>query len=172
MIVYQQIQYAKDRPRGYDPNRLIVSRAHSDAFAAFKQEVLASGVVSNVTRSADPQTDENLLLTIDNWPGRLPNEPLSLAVNAVGDPDYFRTLGIGFVMGDDFKGNEGADTSSVILNETAVRRMRLKQPLNQYLDCSFHGAAHRLRIVGVVKDALTQNPFGAAQPGMFLYQPG
>ena len=172
MIVYQQIQYAKDRPRGYDPNRLIVSRAHSDAFAAFKQEVLASGVVSNVTRSADPQTDENLLLTIDNWPGRLPNEPLSLAVNAVGDPDYFRTLGIGFVMGDDFKGNEGADTSSVILNETAVRRMRLKRPLNQYLDCSFHGAAHRLRIVGVVKDALTQDPFGAAQPGMFLYQPG
>jgi len=172
IIVYQQIQYARDRPRGYDPNRLIVSRAHSDAFAACKQEVLASGVVSNVTRSADPQTDQNLHLTIDNWPGRLPNEPLSLAVNAVGDSDYFRTLGIGIAAGDNFKGNDAADTGSVILNETAVRRMRLKQPLNQYLDCSFHGAPHRLRIVGVVKDALTQNPFAAAEPGMFLYQPG
>jgi len=171
IIVYQQIQYAKDRPKGYDPNRLILTRAHSDAFAAFKQEALASGVVSNVTRSAYPQTDPNEQLTIDNWPGRLPNEPLSLAVNAVGDSDYFRTLGIGFVTGDNFKGNEGADTNSVILNETAVRRMRLRQPLNQFLDCSFHGAAHRLRIVGVVKDALTQNPFGAAEPGMFLYQP-
>ena len=172
IIVYQQIQYAKDRPKGYDPDRLILSRAHSDAYAAFKQEALASGVVSNVTRSADRQTDPNLQLTIDNWPGRLPNEPLSLAVNAVADSDYFRTLGIGFVTGENFKGNEGADTSSVILNETAVRRMRLKQPLNQYLDCSFHGAAHRLRIVGVVRDALTQNPFGAAQAGMFLYEPG
>jgi len=171
IIIYQQIQYAKNRPRGYDPDRLIVSRAHSNAFAAFKQEVLASGAVSNVTRSADPQTDPNEHLTIDNWPGRLPNEPLSLAVNAVGDSDYFRTLGIGFVTGDNFKGNEGADTGSVILNETAVRRMRLKQPLNQYLDCSFHGGAHRLRIAGVVKDALTHNPFGAAEPGMFLYQP-
>jgi len=171
IIVYQQIQYAKDRSRGYDPNRLIVTRAHSDAFAAFKQEVLESGVVSNVTRSAYLQTDPNTHLTIDNWPGRLPNEPLSLVVNAVGDADYFRTLGIGFVMGDDFKGNEAADSGSVILNETAVRRMRLKQPLNQYLNCSFHGASHRLRIVGVVKDALTQNPFAAAEPGMFLYQP-
>jgi len=171
IIVYQQIQYAKNRPRGYDPNRLIVSRAHSDAFAAFKQEALASGVVSNVTRSANPQTDPNEHLTIDGWPGRLPNEPLSLAVNAVGDSDYFRTLAISFVMGDNFKGNEGVDTGSVILNETAVRRMRLERPLNQYLDCSFHGAAHRLRIVGVVKDALTQNPFGAAEPEMFLYQP-
>ena len=171
IIVYQQIQYAKDRPRGYDPNRLIVSRAHSDAFAAFRQEVMESGVVSNLTRSANLQTDPNAQLTIDNWPGRLPNEPLSLAVNAVGDPDYFRTLGIGFVMGDNFKGNEGADSGSAIINETAVRRMRLKQPLNQYLDCSFHGSAHRLRIVGVTRDALTQNPFAAVEPSMFVFQP-
>ncbi|MBS1663229.1 MAG: FtsX-like permease family protein, partial [Bacteroidetes bacterium] len=152
-------------------NRLIVSRARSDAFAAFKQDVLASGVVSNLTRSANPQTDPNEHLTIDNWPGRQPNEPLSLAVNAVGDSDYFRTLDIGFAMGNNFKGNEAADSISAILNETAVRRMRLKQPLNQYLDCSFHGAPHRLRIVGVVKDALTQNPFAAAEPALFLYQP-
>jgi hypothetical protein len=172
IIVYQQIQYARDRPKGYDPSRLIVSRAHSDAFAAFKQEAMESGAVSNVTRSANPQTDPNEHLSIDNWPGRLPNEPLSLAINAVGDADYFRTLGIGFVMGDNFKGSEAADSTSVILNATAVRRMRLKQPLNQYLDCSFHGVSHRLRIVGVVKDALTQNPFAAAEPGMFLYQPG
>jgi len=172
IIVYQQIQYARNRPRGYDPDRLIITRAHSDTYAAFKQEALASGAVSNVTRSADPQTGANLQLAIDNWPGRLPNEPLALAVNAVADSDYFRTLGIGFVTGNNFKGDEGADTGSVILNETAVRRMRLKQPLNQYLYCSFHGAAHRLRIVGVVKDALTQNPFAAAEPGMFLYQPG
>jgi len=171
IIVYQQIQYARDRPKGYDPSRLIVSRAHSDAFVAFKQEVLESGVVSNITRSAYLQTDPNTHLTIDNWPGRLPNEPLSLAVNAVGDANYFQTLGIGFVMGDNFKGNEGVDSSSAIINETAVHRMRLKQPLNQYLDCSFHGSPHRLRIVGVVKDALTQNPFAAAEPGVFLYQP-
>ena len=171
IIVYQQIQYAKDRPKGYDPNRLIVSRAHSDAFDAFKQEVMESGVVSHVTRSAYLQTDPNTHLTIENWPGRQANEPLSLAVNAVGDADYFRTLDIGFVMGDNFKGNEGADSASAIINETALHRMRLKQPLNQYLDCSFHGSPHRLRIVGVVKDALTQNPFAAAEPGVFLYQP-
>jgi len=171
IIVYQQIEYAKDRPRGYDPNRLIVSRANSDAFAAFKQEALASGAVSSLTRSADPQTDQNEHLTIDNWPGRLPNEPLSVAVNAVGDSDYFRTLGIGILMGDNFKGNERADSTSAIINETAVRRMRLKQPLNQYLDCSFHGAPHRLRIVGVIKDALTKDPFAAAEPAIFLYQP-
>ena len=170
-IVYQQIQYAKDRPKGYDPNRLIVTRARSDAFEAFKQEVLASGAVSSLTRSGLPQTDPLSQLTIDNWPGRLPNEPLSLAWNSVGDADYFRTLGIGFVAGDNFKGNVGADSASVIINETAVRRMRLKQPLNQIIDCSMSGVARRLRIVGVVKDALTKNPFAAAEPAIFNYYP-
>ncbi len=171
IIVYQQIQYARNRPKGYDPNRLIVSRARSDAYAAFKQEVMESGVVSNVTRSANPQTDPADEVTLDNWPGRLPNEPLSIALNAVGDSDYFRTLRIGFIAGDNFKDNEGADSGSAIINETAVRRMRLKRPLNQYLDCSLRGAAHRLRIVGVVKDALTQDPFAAAEPAMFIYYP-
>jgi hypothetical protein len=171
IIVYQQIQFAKNRPRGYDPNRLIVSRAHSDAYAAFKQEVMESGVVSSLTKSMLPQTDQETKVTVVNWPGRLPNEPLSLAVNGVADSDYFKTLGIGFATGDNFKGNEGADSSSVILNETAVRRMRLKQPLNQYLDCSLGGLSHRMRIVGVVKDALTQNPFAAADPTMFIYKP-
>jgi putative ABC transport system permease protein len=171
IIVYQQIQYAKDRPKGYDPNRLIVTRATSDNFAAFKQEVMESGAVSNLTLAGSTQTDPQGQVTIDKWPGRLPNEPLTLDIIAVGDSDYFRTLRIGFATGENFKGNAGADTASVILNETAVRRMRLKQPLNQYLDCTYGGTAHRLLIVGVVKDALTQDPFAAAEPAMFVYKP-
>jgi ABC-type antimicrobial peptide transport system permease subunit len=45
--------------------------------------------------------------------------------------------------------------------------MRLKNPLNQiinYLD-------NKLRIVGVVKDALTISPFAPADPTIFLYDP-
>ena len=34
----------------------------------------------------------------------------------------------------------------------------MKQSLNQYLDCSFRSRAHRLRIVGVVKDRITISP--------------
>jgi ABC-type antimicrobial peptide transport system permease subunit len=171
VIIYQQIQYAKDRPKGYDPNRLIVSRVYSDGYAAFRQAMLASGVVSSMTKSAVPQTDIESLNTIDNWPGKLPDEPLSIAVNAVADSDYFRTLGIGFVAGDNFKGSDGTDSTCVIINETAARQMRLKQPLNQFLELSFSNTAHRLRIIGVVKDALTANPFAAAQPAAFIFQP-
>jgi len=50
--------------------------------------------------------------------------------------------------------------------------MRLNQPLNQYLEMSFINATHRLRIIGVVKDALTANPFAATLPAAFIFQPG
>ena len=110
--------------------------------------------------------------TIDNWPGKLPDEPLSLTMNAVADSDYFRTLNIGFVAGTNFKGNSAADSTCVIINETAARQMRLKQPLNQYLELSYSNINHRLRIIGVVKDALNGNPFAAVRACRFPVSAG
>ncbi len=173
IIVYQQIQYAKNRPRGYDPNRLIISAEGGiNNFNALKHEALESGVVSSMTKSLSPATDIYSHNTIDNWPGKLPNEPLSLAMNALADTDYFKTLGIQFKEGRNFMGNFGADSTCVILNEAAVKRMRFKQPLNQVISWSLSNAPRDLHVIGVVKDALTNAPFSAAEPTIFVFQPG
>ena len=171
IVVYQQIQYAKNRPRGYDPNRLIVTPANNINYTALKQEILQTGVVSSMTKSLSPATDVYSHNTIDNWEGRLPNEPLSLAMNALSDTDYFRTLGVKFMEGRNFTGNFGIDSVCVILNESAVRRMRFKEPLNQVISWSLSNAPHNLRVIGVVKDALTNAPFSPAEPTIFIYQP-
>jgi putative ABC transport system permease protein len=171
IIVYQQIQFAKNRPRGYDPNRLIISEAGNVKFNALKHDVLQSGVVSSITKSLSPATDVYSHNTIDNWQGRLPNEPLSLAMNALADTDYFKTLGMQLIAGRNFTGNFGADSVCVILNEAAVKRMRFKQPLNQVISWSLSNAPHDLRVIGVVKDALTNAPFSAAEPTIFVFQP-
>jgi ABC-type antimicrobial peptide transport system permease subunit len=170
VIIYQQIQHAKDRPRGYDPNRLI-SSTRSYNYKAFKGEVMQSGVVSNMNSSLSPATEIYSHNTIDNWPGKLPNEPLSLAMNALGDPDYFKTLGIPFVTGRNFTGIDSVDATDCILNEAAIHRMRLKDPINQYIHWTVSNAPDRLRVIGVVKDALTNAPFAAAEPTIFVYQP-
>jgi ABC-type antimicrobial peptide transport system permease subunit len=132
---------------------------------------MQSGVVTGVTRSLSPSTDIYSHNTIDNWPGRMANEPLSIAMNAVADSDYFRTLGMSFAAGSNFTGNLGADTTTVILNEAAVRRMRLKDPINAVITWSVSNAPNRLRVVGVVKDALVNDPFAQPEPMMFVYQP-
>lgn len=170
ILIYQQIQYARERPRGYDSNRLVSTPA-GGGYHDLKQEALQAGLVSGMTRSLSQPTEIYSHNTIDDWPGHQPNEPLSLAMQAVADPDYFQTLGIKLAMGRNFTGNFAADSTDVILNEAAVKRMRLKQPLNQIIRWSLSNAPNRLRIIGVVQDALTKNPFSAAEPTMFVYQP-
>lgn len=81
-------------------------------------------------------------------------------------------MGIGFAAGSNFKGNFAVDSFNAIINEAAVRRMRLKDPINQIISRSLSNAPNRLRIIGVVRDALTSNPFAAAEPTVFVYQPG
>jgi putative ABC transport system permease protein len=181
MIVYQQIEYGRQRPIGYDPNRLIMApgvfgytfrQFPISRYQDYRLEVLRSGVVSGMTQSLTAATDIGSHNTIDNWPGRMANEPLSLAMNAVADSSYFTTTGMSFVAGGDFTNNVAADTTSAILNEAAVRRMRLKEPVNAVISWSLSNAPHRLRVIGVVKDALVNNPFARPEPTIFVYQPG
>jgi putative ABC transport system permease protein len=170
IVVYQQIQYGLNRPRGYDPDRLLFTEGWGTPFPALKHEVLETGVVSSITQSLSPVTDSYSHNTIDGWPGRQANEALTTAGLAVGDTDYFRTVGMQLLAGRNFTGN-GEDTATVILNEAAVQRMRLKQPLNQYIHWQLSWVPRDLRVVGVVKNALTNAPFAAAEPAIYVWQP-
>ncbi len=181
IIVYQQIEYGRQRSKGYDPNRLVVASGvfgftfrqfPLSRYRAYRLEVLRSGVVSGMTQSLTAATDIGSHNTVDNWPGRMENEPLSVAMNAVADSSYFTTLGTPFVAGRNFTDDLAADTTSVILNEAAVRRMRLKEPVNAVISWSMSNAPNRLRVIGVVKDALVNNPFARPEPMIFVYQPG
>jgi ABC-type antimicrobial peptide transport system permease subunit len=171
-IVYQQIQYAKDRPTGFDTRRLLMSDVSPDIqknYPALKAELLQSGLVSSVTKSNSRVTSYGESDGVDEWPGKNPGESLELALIAVSDADYFKTMGMAFSQGRNFSGNLAADTLSVILNEGAVRRMRLKEPLGQVITWN---RDQRVRIIGVVKNTMMGSPYSAPQPAMYLYNPG
>jgi putative ABC transport system permease protein len=172
IVVYQQIDHARNRPRGYDPNRLVISEAVGVPFAALKHDVMETGVVSNITECLMPITDVYSHDPLTDWPGKVPGESLSLIDAAIGDTDYFKTVGIPFVAGRNFTGNVGADSTGVILNEAAVRRMRLKEPLNQTISWSFSWVPQHMKVIGVVKDALSNAPFAKAEAAMYIWQPG
>jgi putative ABC transport system permease protein len=171
IVVYEQIQYGLNRPRGYDPTRLLFTEGWGTPFTALKHDVMETGVVSNITQSLSPVTEVYGRNTIDDWPGRQANEAIVPAGLAIGDTGYFKTVGMQFVAGRNFSGNEGDDSASVILNEAAVRRMRLKQPLNQPVHWTLTWVPQNLRVIGVVKDALTSAPFAPAEPAIYVWQP-
>lgn len=172
VIIYQQIQYAKDRPPGYDSNRLLMTYASGDLtknYRVLKNELLQSGVISNVTMSSSPVTDVWSNQRVDDWPGKKPGESLILQTVAVSDKDYFKTVGMQLISGRNFTGNPAADSLDVILNEAAVKQIQLTNPLGQTL--TWHDVPQKIRVIGVVKDALMKSPFSAPEPGIFIFDP-
>jgi ABC-type lipoprotein release transport system permease subunit len=171
VVVYQQLEYARERPMGLNRDRLVTTDAAYYPYKALKQEVLRSGVVTGMTKSNVGPVNTFVHVAIADWPGRQPNEAFTVAVNAVDDADYFETVGTPLVAGRNFTGSYGTDSTDVVVNETAVKRLRLTQPIGALIRWTAPPAPQRLRIVGVVKDALNESPFLPAQPTIYVYQP-
>jgi len=166
-LIYQQVQFAKDRPTGYDKNRLLISDINEDLgsnYAVIKNELIEKGIADRVTTASASITSSGNHRDVENWPGKRPGESVDMGVVRVSD-DYFKTLGMQIKEGRDFTGS--ADTFNVIFNEAAVQLLRLNNPLSQ----SITWIDLHLKIIGVVKDALMGSPFAPADPTIFLYDP-
>ena len=167
IIIYQQIQYAKERPTGLSYNRLMMSDLNGDLsgnYTALKNELLEKGIAESVTTASSSATNVNSHSDVDKWPGKGADETIEMGIIRLSE-DYFKTLAMTIKEGRDFKNLN--DTANVIFNETAIKRMRIKSPLGQVI--TFHDSP--LRIVGIAKDALMLSPFEAADPTIFLYEP-
>lgn len=166
VVIYRQIQFARNRQSGYNINRLLTTYSNADLgknYNALKNDLLQSSIVQSVTQSSSPATDIWLHNNIDNWPGKFAGETVEMGVISVSG-DYFKTLGMQIQSGRNYD-NVAADTQNVVFNQAAIQRLRLKNPINQVIK---YGGA-KLKIIGVVKDALMLSPFAKADPTMFLY---
>ncbi|HWH62685.1 MAG TPA: ABC transporter permease [Ginsengibacter sp.] len=166
-IIYQQVQYAKDRPSGYDKNRLMITDMNADLgsnYTAIKNELIEKGIAASVTTATASVTTGGNHRDVEEWQGKRSGESVDMGWIGVSD-DYFKTLGMSMKEGRSF--NSPSDTLNVIFNEAAVKLLRLQNPLNQtitWIDTKF-------RIIGIVKNALMASPFEQADPTMFFYDP-
>jgi len=167
VIIYQQIQYARNRPTGYDLNKLMETDLNDDLYknyTAIKNELIAKGIVSTVTTATSPATNIWWHSDVDQWNGKNAGETVEMGTILVSE-DYFKTVGMNISEGRDF--SNAYDSTSVIFNETAIKTLRLKNPVGQKIN--WQGT--QFTIAGVVKDALMLSPFKAADPTMFFCVP-
>ena len=170
IIVYRQTQYAKDRPTGYDANRLLMTDMSADLvknFTALRQDMINTGMVDDAATSSSVVTEMQSHCSLDNWPGKTAaDESVNIGSVWVSDT-YFKALGMQIVAGRDFSKDIHADSGGVILNEAAVRRIGLKEPVGKMVTWNCIGAS--VRVLGVVKDALMESPFKPVQPAIFYH---
>ncbi|MBE7170042.1 MAG: ABC transporter permease [Williamsia sp.] len=165
-IIYQQVQYAKNRPSGYDKNRLMMTDMNEDLarnYIAIRNEIKQKGIAGMITTASSNVTTGGNHRDLEDWPGKRPGEFINMGYIHVSE-DYFNTAGMTMKEGRNFSSN--LDTLNVILNEAAVKLLRLTNPVNQVI--TFIDT--RLKIIGVVKDAIMASPYAPADPTTFMYE--
>ena len=158
IIVFRQIQHAKDRPIGYSRAGLIsvpitipnIAR-HYDAL---RSDLLRTGAVAEMSQSSNPTTAVWAVNNGYEWKGKQPNVEGNFATMAVSH-DFGKTVGWQFKEGRDFSRAFSTDSSGMVLNETAVKFMGLKHPVGETVVCD----GKPYKVVGVIKDMVMESPY-------------
>ena len=173
VIVMQQINYAKNRPIGYDKEGLIqiptMSQDFTGKFELMRDEFIASGAVMEMSTSSAPTTNIWSNRSGFVWEGKPEGFQEDLAWTEVS-PEYAKSLNLKIVQGRDFSREFPSDSNAVLINETAVKYMGLKNPVGQFIkDDDEEDPAPPMKIIGVVEDMIAQSPYEPVKQGMYVF---
>jgi ABC-type antimicrobial peptide transport system permease subunit len=169
VVVFRQIQYAKDRPVGYNREGLVSLRMVTDDipnhFSAIQDELIKSGAVASIAESSSPATNVNHNTFGLKWRGKDPAMEDDLA-NFNVTPEYGKTMGWEFLQGRDFSAQLATDSTAMILNETAVKYMNFTHPLGEVID--MYGMKYH--VIGVIRDVVADDPFEPVKQAIYHIQ--
>jgi len=165
--VFRQIQFAKDRPVGYNRDGLvgipiITDKIHK-SYDAVKDELFKTGAVVSMAEGDVAPTDGAGSTSAIEWKGKDPN--LSVDFDQAGvSPEYGKTAGWEFKQGRDFSREFLTDSAAVVINESAVKFMGMKNPVNENI--TYYG--NNFKIIGVIHDIIINSPYGQVKPAVFF----
>src|SRR5258708_1792566 len=171
IIVFRQLQYARSRPIGYNPNGLIMIRTASPDthlhFDAIQSELKGSGSITALAESHSPLTNVFLKVGGFEWQGKDPN--LQASFNTIKiSYDFGRTINWQVKEGRDFSHDFSSDSLGMIVNEAAVKFMDLKHPVGSIIKQSDVLKGEPYTIIGVIKDMLMESPYTAIVPSVYV----
>jgi ABC-type antimicrobial peptide transport system permease subunit len=169
IIVFRQIQFAKNRPVGYTREGLITIDMNTPDlyghYDAIRNDLLATGVVENMAESSSPSTGVWSNQIGFSWAGKDPSSlPLFGTIGVT--QDFGKTIGWQVKEGRDFS-RDFADSASIILNEAGVKLTNLKNIVGQIIVKD----SVKYTVVGVVKDMVMESPYQPVQPTVFFMNP-
>jgi hypothetical protein len=160
--MYSQFEYVNTRPIGYDQENLIdvqLDSTLSTRFSYIKNELLKIPNVGSIAGTSGNVLYSNGAVSGMDWPGKKPGEDLLVMVADV-EYDWSKTIGTTIVQGRDFDPSFKTDMTKCLINETAVAKMGLQNPVGALV------GGHE--VIGIVKDFVFNNPQGAIVP-MTIY---
>ncbi len=164
VVIYRQIMHAQQRDSGYSMNGLIdvaIEGNINKNFNAIRSELVSTGAATSVAKLAFSVTQQVSTSSNYRWPNGQgkPPEVSFTRFNTTGD--FVRTVGVGLLSGRDIDlERHPTDTNAVMLNEAAVKRMQLKDPVG----ATIYYNDKPLTVVGVFKDVIIGSPYSPVEP--------
>ena len=170
IIVKQQIDHAQSRETGYNKNHLIYHFLSGDIeknYSTIKNELLSSGIASNVTKTSAPLTQSWSDGWGQEWEGKDPNDKTDF-YRYNQDEGLGETAGLQFIKGRDFNLSQfPTDSTAMIINESSLKVMKFKDPIGKIVKDN----GQNWHIVGVIKDFILTSPYEPTRP-MLIFGAG
>lgn len=167
LIIYQQIQFIKNKPVGIDVNALVempYEGALNERFDLLKSKLITSGAVVSVSQSSVSLLHHGENFNGLEWQGMTPAQN-SILFNRVGTSfDFIKTTGLKLLAGRDFSKQYASDTAAVLISAAAVKTMNMEAPIGKIL--KFSGS--NVTIIGVFEDYSWDSPYKSNHP-MIVY---
>ena len=165
IVVFQQIQHAKNRPIGYNKAGVIQffdNAELQDKRDVLRAELLNSGVVEEASYSSGPITNVWSNTTSFNWDGKDPDALLSFGQMGCSY-EMGKTVGWNIMEGRDFSRDFATDTAALILNEAAVAQTGMDNIIGK----TIRRDETPYMVIGVVKDIIMESPWRPVKPTIF-----
>ncbi len=149
IVIYRQMNYVQHKNLGYNRDNLLYLPLEGGLigkYNVFKDEALAHTDIVDVSKMRNSPTVIEHHTGSISWPGKPPNLVVDFADGVVGY-DFVKTMQLQMASGRDFD-RAYADTASYLLNETAVNKIGLKDPVGKRISWGNHEGT----IIGVIKD--------------------
>lgn len=165
IIVFQQIQYAKDRPIGYTRNGLINMGFETEVrqhYDAVRTTLINAGAIEDMTASNSPLTGVWNTNGGFEWEGKDPNLAVDFPNNTV-TYEYGKTVKWRIKEGRDFSRQFATDSMAFVINESAAKFLGIREPVGKILKWN----GEPFTIIGIVTDVMQESPFYPVRPTLY-----
>ena len=150
IVIFRQLNYIQTKNIGYDRENLLyipVEGELATKYSLFKEEASKINGIKAITKMRQPPTLIGNHTGDIKWIGKDANTVASFVNSAVGY-DFVKTLNLKLSEGRDFSRDYGTDSTSYLINETALAKIGYKDPIGKTL----WWGNHEGKIIGVLKD--------------------
>ena len=162
IIIYQQINHAKNRSLGYDKENLIylpLQGKLKEHFNAVKNDLVQTGVVKDAALSQSTILQLGSNTGDFQWQGKDPNKQVLITVESVS-PEYTSTMGMKVEKGRNFYGDIKSDSGNIIINQTLAKIIGEKNIIGSLIT----NGDNKFTVAGVIDDFVYNNLYSPSSP--------